>query len=388
MSERPSLLLIFAITVTGITANTLVTPGIPDILDGVGASRDLAGVFVGAGTLPGILLAPVIGVLADRYGRREIIIPCLLLFGLAGAAAFVASEFWHLVVIRLLQGTGSAGLINLAVVIIGDHWSGARRAELIGRNSAVLTVCLALFPLLAGTMTDLWGWRAPFGVYPVAVVTAIFVARGIPRAETRDVTFRSQLGDALPYMRTKGYLAVLGAATVAFALIFGALLTVLPLYAEATFGLGATQRGILLGVPAIGSTFSAFNLGRIVRRLGRRRTLALTAAGFTISLAVIGAAPSLLVLGLGAILFGMSEGATIPMLQDIAAGSGPTASRGALVATQVSAARLGQTIGPIAASTTYGAAGGRWTFAAGAVVAALFLGPLTRPAADAVTMDD
>ena len=44
---------------------------------------------------------------------------------------------------RLLLGFGSAGLINLAVVMIGDNWSGADRTRMIGRNSAVLTTGLA-----------------------------------------------------------------------------------------------------------------------------------------------------------------------------------------------------------------------------------------------------
>lgn len=56
---------------------------------------------------------------------------------------------------------------------------------MIGRNSAVLTTCLILFPLLGGTLTDVASWRAPFAVYPLGLVTAVLVARFLPRSARR-----------------------------------------------------------------------------------------------------------------------------------------------------------------------------------------------------------
>ncbi len=109
------------------------------------------GVLVSAGTLPGIVMAPVIGLLADRYGRRAVVVPCLVAFGVCGALAGLAPSFGALVAIRFLQGAASAGLVNLAVVIIGDHWDGTDRIRRLGQNSAVLTVSLAVFPPVGGS---------------------------------------------------------------------------------------------------------------------------------------------------------------------------------------------------------------------------------------------
>jgi len=164
--------LIFAITVTGIMANTMIAPAIPDILDDLGVAQSRAGLLLAAATLPGVVVAPVIGLLADRYGRREVLVPCLAVFGLAGGLSSFAPTFPALIGLRLLQGVGSAGLINLAVVVIADHWKDADRARVIGQNSAVLTVSLAVLPPLGGTLTDLpaggppsprtgWGWSPP-----------------------------------------------------------------------------------------------------------------------------------------------------------------------------------------------------------------------------------
>src|SRR3546814_1692572 len=87
-------------------------------------------------------------ILADRHGRRAVLVPCLASFGLFGLLSALSPSFQVLLVLRLLQGVGGAGLINLAVVIIGDHWSGIDRARLVGQNAAVLTLSLATFPPL------------------------------------------------------------------------------------------------------------------------------------------------------------------------------------------------------------------------------------------------
>ena len=92
-ASPPPLPLIFSITITGILANTLVGPAIPDILEAFDQPDSRAGLFVAAGTLPGIVMAPVIGVLADRFGRRAVLVPCLVAFGTFGLLSALAPTF-------------------------------------------------------------------------------------------------------------------------------------------------------------------------------------------------------------------------------------------------------------------------------------------------------
>ena len=82
--RRPILGLILAVTATGIMANTLLSPAIPNILDDFGVGDSGAGVLIAAGSLPGVIVAPVVGVLADRLGRRRVLVPCLAVFGVFG----------------------------------------------------------------------------------------------------------------------------------------------------------------------------------------------------------------------------------------------------------------------------------------------------------------
>jgi MFS transporter, ACDE family, multidrug resistance protein len=367
---RPALPLIFTITVTGILANTLVGPAIPDILDDFGLPDSRAGIFVAAGTLPGIAVAPLIGLLADRFGRRAVLVPCLAAFGFFGCASAFAPSFEALVALRLLQGIGSAGLINLAVVIIGDHWDGIERARRTGQNAAVLTASLAVFPPIGGLLTELGGWRLSFAPYGIGLATAVLIWRKLPAARPAvTTTVRAQLRATGAVARQPVVVGTVAIGSVIFMLIFGLFLTVLPLHLERTFGLGPGARGLVIAAPALTSTMAALRLGRLRARFGAVGLLLTASTLFVLAFLGIGTATSLPVLLAGAWLYGLGEGIFIPTLQDVVSGAAPAGQRGAIVALWVGAARAGQTVGPLGAGVIYGAVGGGSTFLVGAGVA-------------------
>jgi len=371
---RPPLPLIFSITVTGILANTLVGPAIPDILDAFDQPDSRAGLFVAAGTLPGIAVAPVIGILADRLGRRAILAPCLVAFGTFGLLSALAPSFEALLALRLLQGVGAAGLINLAVVIIGDHWDGIDRAHLVGQNAAVLTVSLAVFPPIGGLLTELGGWRLSFAPYAVGLATAVLIWRRLePARPDAPESLRHQLGQARTAARQRDIIGSTGIGFVIFLLIFGLFLTALPVHLEREFGLTAGLRGLVIATPALPSTLVALRLGSLRSRFGVVPLLVGAASLFTVAFVVMGLAESLPLLIGGALIYGIGEGVFIPTLQDVVTGAAPPAQRGAVVALWVAAARAGQTVGPLATAGVYGAVGTGTTFVIGGGLAAVLV---------------
>jgi MFS family permease len=375
VAGRPPLRLVFSITVTGILLNTVVNAGVPDILDAFDRPSSDAGLVVAAGALPGVVVAPLIGLLADRYGRRRVLVPCLVVYGIAGGLAGLAPTFWALVALRTVQGMGAAGLINLAVVVIGDHWEGEERVAAIGRNAAVLTVSLAVFPGLGGLLVELGGWRLPFALFPLSLVTAVRIHRHLGEIDLGPVTpFRSQIGAAVRIVRRPLVLGAIGSGFVIFVLIFGLFLTVLPVHLDDEFGLSAGWRGLVLAAPAITSTLAAMNLGRLRARFGGRRLVLGASLLFAVSFAAMGFAPTVGGLVVGALVYGLGEGAAIPTLQDLIAASAPASSRGAVMATFVGVVRAGQATGPLVAGVLIGAVGTGATFALGGVLAlALFV---------------
>lgn len=374
VSRRPPLTFIFTVTLTGILSNTLVTPAIPDILDEFGRTSGASGVLVAVGSLAGIVMAPIAGFLADRFGRRIVLTITLLIFGVFGGMAALAPTFEILLLARFLQGVGSAALVNLAVVLIGDNWTGLERTKLIGRNSAILTIGLASLPLLSGVLTEAAGWRVTFAIYTVALGTAAaawIVLDGRRPADPPHV--KEQFGEALLVLRRPILRASILGGFLVFIAIFGLFLTVLPVHLDEVFGMEAGARGLLISLPAVTATIASFNLGRVRQITSARTVVIFSSILLIVAYVMLGLTTTVAVAVLAALLYGSSEGFFIPMLQDLNMEDAPDEHRAVVIAVWVGFARLGQTIGPLLAGLAVGLIGTGPTFVAGSGVAFLIL---------------
>ena len=111
-------------------------------------------------------------------------------------------------------------------------------------------------------------------------------------------------------------------------------------------------------------------------RHGQRRLVLGAMVLFAVAFATIGLAPTLPLLLVGALLYGLGEGVTIPSLQDVVAGAAPASSRGSVMAVWVGGVRAGQTAGPVLAGALVAGAGETATFLVGAAVVVVLLGVL------------
>jgi hypothetical protein len=135
----------------GVMAVALLSPALPEIMDHFGISKVEIGLLVTAYTLPGVFMAIFIGVLADRLGRKQVLVPCIFLFGIAGGACIFSPDFHTLLILRVFQGIGGAGLVTLSITLIGDYFHGLERAEAMGLNASALSNCERYFDILAGS---------------------------------------------------------------------------------------------------------------------------------------------------------------------------------------------------------------------------------------------
>lgn len=156
-----NLYVIFGITLTAVMGVSSIAPALPSISRSLEVSTDQIGLLITFFTLPGIVFTPILGILADRYGRKIVLVPSLFLFGIAGTACAFAVSFEQLLLLRAFQGTGSAALGALNLTLIGDLYSGNRRATAMGYNGSVLSVGTAAYPAIGGGLA-LFGWFYPF----------------------------------------------------------------------------------------------------------------------------------------------------------------------------------------------------------------------------------
>jgi MFS family permease len=290
-------------------------------------------------------------VAADRYGRRTVIVPCLVTFGVGGLLAMAAPNFPTLIATRLLQGLGSAAFVNLAVVIIGDHYNGVERTRILGRNSMGITAGIAIIPAAGGLLAEAFGWRGPFLLSALPLFVAVAAARVLPNDRPATTSsFRHQLSAARGQVRRREVKFLLLIAFMGYVMFFGASITALPLHLEQQYDARASIRGLVLASPALGSVCMALLLGRMA---GRWSTGYLTACGFAIYSALTiscGLAPTLFLAALPVIFIGFGEVLITVPLQSHTTALSPTDQRGAVVAAWATAVRLGQLTAPLIAA--------------------------------------
>ena len=370
-ADAATLALLGAVTATAVSTYTLLPPALPDIAVDLGVDASAAGLVVAAATLPGIVLAPVLGVLGDRFGRREVLAGCLVVFGLAGGLAALAPTFWVLVALRLVQGVGTAGLIGLVMSVIADRWDGPARTAAMGRNAAIMSCSVVALPAVGGTVTALGGWRLTTALYGSALLIAAALWRWLPAAAPAEASISAQLRAASTTLRTRRVVGLLASGAATFLLLFGLLLTVLPAYLAHDFVLDPAARGLLLAVPAVTSAAAALALGRLTGRFGERLLLTGGFALFAVGFAMVAVSPSLPGVVAGLAAYGLGEGLIVPTLQTAVAGAGPAATRAAVVAVFVACTRVGQTAGPLLAAPLIAGPGPRSAFALGTAISVL-----------------
>ncbi len=311
MSPRPPFALVVVVTVCAITTYTLVPAALPEIAAEFAVPN--AGLVLAAATVPGILLTPLTGLLADRYGTRPVLAGSLLAFGLGGGLAGLAPSFELLAAARLVQGAGAAGLINLVVVIIANSWDGLERARRLGRNSAALAAAAVALPAVGGGLTAFGGWRAAFVPYWAGVVVAAAVWRCFPQAGCPTVRLGA-LRDAAGVLAAPEPRRWTGLGALVFLLLFGLVLTVLPAQL-AGLGLGAGARGVVLALPAVTSVLAGLLLGRLTARYDAHLLILVSFGLWALAFGLIAAAPGLPAVAVGLLVYGLGEGVLIPMVQ-------------------------------------------------------------------------
>jgi MFS family permease len=370
-TTAPPFALLVTSTAFAVSPFTLVPPVLPDIIVEFGVPDSFAGLVIAATSVPGIVFAPALGLLSDRYGRRRLLLACLLLVGIGGIVSACAPGFAALVAARFVQGIGGAGLIGLVIATIGDGWDGQDRVRRLGANAAALTLSVVAFPLIGGTLAGVGGWRIPLAVQGSTIVLALVLALlWTPAQVPTSCGGLASLAQAFhSTLRDRPLRADMLRGAAAYALLFGAIITVLPTWL-ADVGLGPEQRGLLLALPGAPSALVAIVLAPLTRRFGARRLIRAAFAVWTLGFVIAAASPSIPGLTIALVAYGIGEGLALPTLQNAVMRHGSPSTRGSVAALYVAATRAGQSAGPLLAAEV-STAGIDACFMAAAILAAL-----------------
>ena len=351
-----NLLIIFGTTLIAVLGVASITPAFPRMSLELGIPPGMISLVIIVFTIPGILLTPFLGVAADRFGRRRVLAPALLLFGVAGFACVFSeslgillgiSPILVLLFFRFFQGIGAAALGSLNVTIIGDLYKRQQRTTVMGYNVSVQGTGTAVYPALGGFLA-LFGWFFPFYLPLIAIpigLAALFKL-DVPKPEDKLSLgqYFTQVGTILRNKQVAGLFTV---STTVFIMLYGAIITYLPFYIITSFFVNSFIAGLVISLISVASAIVAPFATRLSEKVSMKYIL-LTAFPFqALGLFLIPFMPTLFLLLIPVFFFGIGMGCAMPIVQTLLVRLAPMNCRAALMSLNGLVLRLGQTLGPL-----------------------------------------
>jgi len=350
---RVLVLSMFAVFATSLFMRA-VDPVIPQIANDFAIDTHTAALVATAFSLPYAITQPLLGGLADAFGKIRLMTWSLLALVIAAGIAAAAPTYAVLLGSRAISGIVAGGIFPITVAIVADRVPVERRQIEVGRILAAAMISNVLGSPLAGVAADFIGWRGVFvglGVLSaVALAAALIGFRGHAKEAQAPVHLRSLPATYLTIFRNPLAKICYGAVMLEAICLFG----LFPFVASLLQAGGeprASIAGIVIAGFGAGGVIYAASVSRLLPRFGERRLM--IAGGTLMGLGLMAVALRLpwpaetllfVTLGLG---FYMLHA----VIQIYASELAP-AARGSAMALHSTAFFFGNAIGPI----VYGAA--------------------------------
>ena len=281
---RAPFALIVAITACGTLGMHLIIPALPDTARSLGVSAGTIQLTITL-YLIGLAIGQLLyGPVSDRFGRRPVLLAGLALFTLAGLATTAAPNAWTLVIARILQSIGACAGLVLGRAIVRDSATADRATAQLALLTLVMSAAPAIAPVLGGTATAWFGWRAAFALLAiVGAVTLVFAILLLPETNALQSSSRaSLLLGSLRLFRSRAFCGyVLGGActtTSFYAFMAASPFILVNLLHQSPERVGRYYLLLMVGVAAGGLAANRL-AGRITTRSALRIANAIAIAG-------------------------------------------------------------------------------------------------------------
>ena len=337
---------------TTITAMTQLQPFLPLYVEELGVRDPAAivqwsGVAYGATFLSAGLVAPLWGHLADRYGRKLMLIRASAGMTVAIALIGLSGNVWQLVLLRLLTGL-LGGYASGSMVLVATQTPKDRSGWALGTLSAGIMAGNLVGPLVGGVLPPLVGIRDTFFCSASVIFLAFLGTVFLVREEKRPAHARTR-GAAWAEVPDRRPVLVMLATGVLLLLANMSIEPIITIYvgqfvAPARLTLVSS---VVLAAGALGSILSASRLGRLADRVGHWNVVIgglLLSGLLLIPQALVTSAWQLLVLRF---LMGLALGGLLPCISAVLRHSVPDRIAGLVLGYSISAQYAGQVIGPL-----------------------------------------
>jgi MFS family permease len=332
------------------TGFVMILPLFARRFESFGAGVQALGASAMAYALTSTFAAPFIGMLADRFGRRPIILISLAAYVLAFSGYLLATSAWLLILLRGLAGLFTAGLLPAMMSIVGDLAPGNRRGQWLGIVSGSAAAGWIIGPLLGGLLYDHFGYIVPFAVSIGMALGALLIAAFLipetytPAARPAHLrpTWKQGL-QASPHRLTL-FLLLLISFGVMFAWAF--IEPQFMFYAYDDLSWTSSQLGLVMSTYGVAFMFGEFALGQLSDRRGRKPVLVLGLALFSAQFIGLVVFHQVAWIVVSFILAGLGNALYDPALSALALDITPPDNTAGMMGLKGMAGSLGSMLGP------------------------------------------
>jgi MFS transporter, YNFM family, putative membrane transport protein len=240
-------------------------PILPLLADVFHASKAMIALTVTASTVGVALAAPIMGQIADRVGRKRVIVASALTLGIATLLTATSGTLWALLFWRFVQGVATPGVFSVTTAYVHDEWPAVRVASAISAYVSGTIVGGFSGRLIVGFTAERFGWHWAFvvlGCISLFIGACLWMFLKPETKFARPAEPNRIVNGILQHLRNKELVA---AYSVGSCVLF----SLTALFTYVTFHLAAPP--FSLGPGLIGSIFVVYLVGAAVTPLAGRR---------------------------------------------------------------------------------------------------------------------
>jgi MFS family permease len=331
-------------------ANATISPALPGLerlfADDPNAAI-LTRLLVPAPSLSVAICAPFAGLVADRHGRRPLLLAGVILFVIAGCAGLLLPDLPTIFASRLALGVAVALIMTAQTALIGDYFTGDDRSALSGLQISARNFGGLVFISLAGWFAAI-SPRLPFAIYGVAAAMLPLMWKVIVDPPRTSRAPDAKPGDGSPGHPTWGLVfALLVLLQAATNMIFFIMPTQLSFFFEAAGYNGAVMTGSALGILTFSGGCFALFYSRVQRAAGYVGIFALGYSAMALGFLLLTLAATALASFVAAALIGAGFALVSPSFVTLALRLAPLRRRGLAGGVLTASVFIGQFCSPL-----------------------------------------
>lgn len=339
----------------------MLIPILPKMKTELNVTQFQTSLIISVFSIAAAISIPILGYLSDRFSRKAVIIPALILYGSGGllagaAAAWFSNAYTWILAGRIMQGMGAAGTAPIAMALAGDLFKGGEQSKVLGLVEASNGFGKVISPII-GSLLALLFWYAAFFAFPIfcllSVLLTIFFIKE-KKAEKEPPPVKKYIKGLVSVFKTEGrwlFAAYLTGASCLFTL-FGILFYISDIL-EKDHHIDGLLKGAILAIPLLFMTTTSYitgsNIGKKMSLM--KKLIVIGCLLMTASFASLVFFTKLLPFFAVLVVSSIGTGLVLPCINSFITGSVPSDRRGFVTSLYGSVRFLGVAIGPPIFST-------------------------------------